>query len=85
MKISIICVYNNSEQVNDCLLRGLKKQNVDYELILLDGANGKFKSCAAALNEGVKKKFWRCFDFFTSRYIYEIRKGTDKFCKIYMQ
>ena len=55
MKISIICVYNNSAQVNDCFLRGLKKQDVDYELILLDGGNGKFKSCAAALNEGAKK------------------------------
>lgn len=53
MRVSIVCVYNNYEQLNDCLLRGLKKQNINYELILLDGSKGKFKSCAAALNSGV--------------------------------
>ncbi len=54
MRVSIVCVYNNYEQLNDCLLRGLKKQSIDFELILLDGSEGKFKSCAAALNSGVE-------------------------------
>lgn len=55
MKISIICVYNNKEQLETCLLSSLKRQNVDYELVLVDGSNGKFSSCAAALNYGVTK------------------------------
>ena len=79
MRVSIVCVYNNYEQLNDCLLRGLKKQSIDFELILLDGSEGKFKSCAAALNSGVEN-----FDFFSPRYLFEVRKRTRKFCEIYM-
>lgn len=53
--ISIICVYNNKQQLEECLLRSLKSQDVEYELILVDGSCGKYKSCAEALNSGVKK------------------------------
>lgn len=55
MKVSIICVYNNPEQLNQCLISSLKKQNIDYELILVNGSNGDFKSCAKALNHGVNQ------------------------------
>lgn len=53
--ISIICVYNNKEILNDFLLKSLKNQSVEYELILMDNSTGKFKSAAAALNEGGNK------------------------------
>lgn len=55
MRISIICVYNDSEQLNKCLIRSLKNQNIDYDLILVDGSNGNFSSCASALNYGVTR------------------------------
>lgn len=55
LKISIICVYNNLYQLEECLLKSLKTQNIDYELILIEGVPNKFASCSAALNYGVKK------------------------------
>lgn len=53
--ISIVCVYNNKEILDDHLLKSLKKQSVDYELILVDNTENKFKSAAEALNYGGKK------------------------------
>lgn len=53
--ISIICVYNNKKILNKYLIKSLKNQTVDYELIILDNSNGKFKSAAEALNYGAKK------------------------------
>lgn len=52
--IAIICVYNNRDNLNDYLLKGLKNQSVDYELILIDNTHGKFTSAAEALNYGWK-------------------------------
>lgn len=53
--ISIVCVYNNEEILNKYLIKSLKSQTEDYELILLDNTNKKFKSAAEALNFGGKK------------------------------
>lgn len=53
--ISIICVYNNEEILNNYLLKGLKSQTVKYELILLDNTQGRFKSASEALNIGGNK------------------------------
>lgn len=53
--ISIVCVYNNKEILDNFLLKSLKTQSVDYELILIANTNGKFKSAAQALNEGAEK------------------------------
>ena len=53
--ISIICVYNNKEILENYLLKNLSTQSVEYELILIDNTNGKFKSAAEALNYGGKK------------------------------
>lgn len=50
MKLSIICIYNNRKQLDECFLKSLKFQKMRYELILVDGSNGNFKSCAQALN-----------------------------------
>jgi glycosyltransferase involved in cell wall biosynthesis len=53
--ISIVCVYNNKKILDKYLLRSLKKQTVNYELILLDNLQGKFKSASRALNYGGEK------------------------------
>ncbi len=53
--ISVICVYNNREILENFLLKSLKDQSKEYELILMDNTKGKFKSAAEALNEGSKK------------------------------
>lgn len=53
--ISVICIYNDREILGDYLLKSLKTQNLEYELILLDNTNNKFKSAAEALNHGGKK------------------------------
>ena len=52
MKISVICVYNNRDILNNCLLASLKKQTIPYELILIDSTGHHFRSAAEALNHG---------------------------------
>lgn len=53
--ISIICVFNNEQQLNSCLVKSLLSQKSKYELILVDGSKGNYPSCASALNYGVSK------------------------------
>ena len=53
--ISIICVYNNRAILDEYMLKSLKNQDIEHELILVDNTNGKFKSAAEALNFGGKK------------------------------
>lgn len=53
--ISIICCYNNQKVLNNMLLKSLQNQDADYELILVDNTNNRFKSAAEALNDGAKK------------------------------
>jgi len=50
--ISVVCVYNNKSILENYLLKSLKNQTVNYELINLDNTQGKFKSAAKALNYG---------------------------------
>lgn len=45
-------MYNNEEILENCLLNSLEHQNIEYELILIDNRQGKFKSAADALNFG---------------------------------
>ena len=52
---SIVCVYNNKDILENFLLKSLKNQSREYELILMDNTNGKFNSAAEALNKGAKK------------------------------
>lgn len=61
--ISIICVYNNEDVLNKFLLKSLKDQTKDYELILLDNQENNFKSAAEALNYGGKKAHAEYFMF----------------------
>ncbi|MFX0091531.1 MAG: glycosyltransferase [Candidatus Hodarchaeota archaeon] len=53
--ISVVCVYNNSRLLKQWLLKDLKSQTVDYELILIDNTKNMFKSAAEALNHGGRK------------------------------
>lgn len=48
--ISIVSVYNNKRLLENYLLKSLKTQTIDFELILLDNTGGKFSSAAEALN-----------------------------------
>lgn len=53
--ISVVCVYNNKTILNDILLKSLKPQTAEFELILLDNREGRFTSAASALNYGGEK------------------------------
>ena len=53
--ISIVCTYNNKAILNSYLLKGLEKQDSNYELILIESSKTDFKSAAAALNYGGNK------------------------------
>jgi len=52
---SIISVYHNKEILEKNLLKSLKNQTVDYELILVNNIKGRFKSATKALNWGAKQ------------------------------
>ena len=52
MDFSIICIYNNNEILDQCLLESLKNQTIPYELILLDGSCNQYTSAAEGLNSG---------------------------------
>ncbi len=49
---SIVCVYNNEELLNSCLLSSLKKQSSHYDLVLVKNTDNTFSSAAEALNYG---------------------------------
>ena len=53
--ISIVCVYNNREILEEFLLKSLKPQTSKHEIILMDNSKNRFKSAAEALNEGGKQ------------------------------
>ncbi len=53
--ISIVCVYNNKNMLENVLLKSLENQSVQFELITLDNRNNRFKSAAEALNYGGRK------------------------------
>lgn len=50
--ISIVCVYNDKEILQSHLLRGLKVQTSEYDLVLIDNTADQFKSAAEGLNYG---------------------------------
>lgn len=53
--ISIVCIYNDENILNNYLLKSLNKQNMNHERILIDYSKGEFKSAPQALNYGGKK------------------------------
>jgi hypothetical protein len=52
--ISVVCIFNNKEILDNYLLKSLKTQTVDYELILIDNTKSKFDSTAEAFNKCAK-------------------------------
>lgn len=50
--ISVVCAYENIQVLNNWLLRSLKAQTVEYELITIDTIERGFSSAAQALNFG---------------------------------
>lgn len=52
MLVSVVCVYNNKNILDECLLSSLKNQNIQYELILVDNTKNEFLSASQALNNG---------------------------------
>ena len=55
MNISVICVYNNEEQLNTQLKASLINQDIKYEFVAIKNTDGRFQSAAAALNYGARK------------------------------
>ncbi|MBL7196670.1 MAG: family 2 glycosyl transferase [Candidatus Omnitrophica bacterium] len=58
--ISIVCIYNNEIILQDWLLKSLKNQTAEFELIKIDNTKNRFKSAAETLNYGgrqVKGKY----------------------------
>jgi len=53
--LTIVCVYNNYDLLNEWLLKGLKNQTIRYELILIDNTAGNYSSAAAAFNKNLSK------------------------------
>ncbi|MEI6103229.1 MAG: glycosyltransferase [Methanothrix sp.] len=66
---SIVCVYNDETLLNSYLLKSLKDQMANYELILEDNTKSRFSSAAQALNHGGKKA--------SSKYIMFIHQDVD--------
>ncbi len=52
--ISVICVFNNNDILEEQLMKSINIQNMEYELILIDNSHGKYGSAAEALNYGAK-------------------------------
>ena len=60
LDLTLVCCYNNKEQLNNELNKTLDEQNVTCEKIFIDNTNNKFKSASQALNYGaslVKTKY----------------------------
>lgn len=53
--ISIICVFNNRQILESCLLKSLSREKDEYDLVLVDNTEKAFSSAAAALNYGAEK------------------------------
>jgi hypothetical protein len=53
--ISVICVFNNREILESCLLKSLSKEENTFDLVLVDNTEKAFSSAASALNYGAQK------------------------------
>ncbi|AET65364.1 glycosyltransferase [Methanothrix harundinacea] len=69
MMISVVVVYNNKHIFNSVLMRSLKDQTAEFELISLDNTRGEFKSASEALNYGGLRA--------TGRYIMFVHQDVD--------
>lgn len=53
--ITVICIYNHKNILEECLINSLNNQTIKYESIFIDNSNNKYSSAAKALNHNVKK------------------------------
>jgi len=53
--ISVVCVYNDREVVEAYLLKGVKAQTANCDIILVDNTDKHFKAAAQALNYGGRR------------------------------
>ena len=54
--ISVICVYNKKDIVENYLKKSIEQQNdCEYELIFIDNRKQTYKNASDAINEGVKR------------------------------
>lgn len=53
--ISVICVSNNMNVLNEMLKKSLQNQSESYELVVLENSNHEYSSAASALNRGAQK------------------------------
>jgi len=52
---SVICVFNDQDQLNDILKSGINNQKFEnFETVFIDNRNGEYGSAAAALNNGAE-------------------------------
>lgn len=54
-KISIISVFNDRRILEENLLKNLKNQSIEYDLILIDNTKNVFQSVASAMNFGAQQ------------------------------
>ena len=66
--ISVVVVYNDKQILDKWLLKSLKNQTVNFELIALDNTKAEFKSAAEVLNYGGKKA--------KGKYVIRVCRGT---------
>lgn len=76
--VSLICCYNNLQQYND-LKKSLENQTVGHELIGIDNRDGKYRSAAAALNEGAKRAKGVILIFLHQDIIFEKENSLENF------
>lgn len=53
--LTIVCLFNNREIFEKCLLASLKNQQSDYEGIFVDNTQNTYNCAAKAFNDVVKK------------------------------
>lgn len=53
--VSIICVYNNREQLDDMFVRSLTNINILGKKLFIDNINNNYPSCANAYNTELRK------------------------------
>lgn len=55
LPMSIICIYNDQEQIDNIFMRGYNEQNNTCELVLINNINHDYKSAVDGILEGLKQ------------------------------
>lgn len=79
--ISLICVSNDKEVLNECLIKSLSLQKGEFELIVIDNTESVWHSAATALNEGARKAKGDFLIFVHQDFIFESNNWLLDFVK----